>query len=115
MKKWKTKVTAYKRAISKLEAGYNDDHFYGAVRARDALDKAINDAAAYVPYVPGQPAHTAKAIQSLEHERQALVSSTWLQAQERGRAANYQSGREQIAKLKEEEHEDQRPTAWMRR
>lgn len=50
LKKWRSKVAAYKRAIGRLEAGYSDDLFYAAVRARDALDKMIYEATAHAPY-----------------------------------------------------------------
>lgn len=115
VKKWRSKVAAYKRAIAKLEAGYSEDLFYAVVRARDALDKAIYDAAAHAPYVAGKSPYLSDAIQTLQRERDALVSSTWEQAQERGREANYRRGRQEIKRLKEEEHEVNRPYEWMRR
>ncbi len=115
MRKWNSKIGAYKRAISKLEAGYSDELFKVAARARDALDKTINDAAAYVPYTPGQSPYLSEALQALERERKQLVSSSTLQqADERGREANYQRSRVQLQKLKEEEREAQRPITWMR-
>lgn len=115
LKKWRSKVAAYKRAIAKLEAGYSDDLFYAAARARDALDKAIYEATAHVPYDPAKPAHTSDAIQALERERKELVSSTWEQAKERGREANRRAGEEEIKRLREKEREAQRPYEWMRR
>lgn len=114
-KKWRSKVAAYKRAIAKLEAGYSDELFHAAARARDALDKAIYEATAHVPYDPAKPAHTSEAIQALERERKELVSSTWEPAKERGREANRRSGEEEIKRLREQEREARRPYDWMRR
>lgn len=107
IKKWRAKVAAYRRAIIRLEAGYSEDLFQGAVRARNALDSAIYDAVGHVAYVPGQPAYASEGIQALERERKELVSSTWEQAQERGREVNYQRSRDQIKRIREEEHEGQ--------
>jgi hypothetical protein len=114
-KKWKTKVAAYKRAIVDLESGYSEEIFRAAVRARDALDKAIYEATAHVPYDPAKPAHTSDAIQALERERKELVSSTWTQAQERGHEANRRRHTEEVRRLREEEREARRPYDWMRR
>ena len=115
MKKWHGKIAAYKRAIAKLEAGYSDDAFRAAVRARDALDKTIYEGVAHIPWAPGQKQHEADAIQALERERKALVSSTWQQAQDRGRDANRRASEAEIKRLREEEREVQRPYDWMRR
>ena len=115
LKKWRSKVSAYKRAIAKLEAGYSDDLFLTAARARDALGKAIDEATAHVLYVPGKSAYESEAIQALERERKELVSSTWEQAKERGREANRRERDEEIKRLKEQEREAQRPYEWMRR
>jgi len=115
MKKWRSKVAAYKRAIGKLEEGYSDDLFHAAVKARGKLDDTINEAAAYAPYVPGQSPYLSDAIQALENERKQLVSSTWQQAQEKGREASYKRGREESKRLQEEEREARRPYEWMRR
>jgi hypothetical protein len=115
MKKWRSKVAAYKRAISKLEEGYSEELFHRAVSARNALDMLKNEAAAHVPYIPGQSPYLSEPIQALERERKELVSSTWEQAQERGREANYQRYREEGKRLREEEREAQRPYEWMRR
>lgn len=114
MKKWRSKVAAYKRAIGKLEAGYSDDLFYAAARARDALDKVIHEATAYVPHDLSTPAYQSEAIQSLERERKELVSSTWELAKERGREANRRASDAEIKRLKEEEREAKRPYEWMR-
>jgi len=114
-KKWRSKIAAYKRAIAKLEAGYSDDLFYAAVRARDALDKAIYEATAHVPYDPAKPAHTSDAIQALERERKELVSSTWEPAKEHGREANRRASEAESKRLREEEREARRPYEWMRR
>lgn len=114
MKKWKSKIAAYKRAIAKLEAGYSDDLFYAAARARDALDTLIYEATAYVPWDPAKPAHMSPAIQALERERKELVSSTWEQAKERGREANRRASEAEIKRLKEEEREAKRPYEWMK-
>ena len=84
-------------------------------RARDTLDKLIYEATAHVPYEAGRPAHLTEAIQALERERKALVASTWEQAQERGREANYRRSREESKRLEEEERESRRPYEWMRR
>ena len=115
LKKWRSKVAAYKRAISKLEAGYSDELFYAAVRARDALGKMIYEASAHVPYDPAKPAHASDAIQALERERKELVSSTWEQAKERGREANRRAGEAESKRLREEERNARRPYEWMRR
>ena len=115
LKKWRSKVAAYKRAIAKLEAGYSDDLFYATVRARDALDKMIYEATAHVPYDPAKPPHLSEAIQALERERKELVSSTWEQAKERGREANRRAGEAESKRLREEERETRRPYEWMRR
>jgi hypothetical protein len=105
MRKWNAKVAAYKQAINKLEAGYSDDLFKGAAHARDALDKTINEAAARVPYVPGQSPYSSEAIQALERERKQLVTLTQLaQSAERGREANYQRGREQEERKAQRSH-----------
>lgn len=114
-KKWRSKVAAYKRAIVDLERGYSEELFRVAVRARDALDKVINEAAAHVPYVPGQSPYQSDAIQTLKRERQELVSSTWERAQERGYEANRRSYSEETKRLREEERESRRPYEWMRR
>lgn len=114
-KKWRSKVAAYKRAIATLEESYSDDLFYAAVRARDALDKAIYEATAHVPYDPARPAHMSDAIQALERERKELVASTWEQAKERGREANRRASDAEVKRLREEEREAQRPYDWMRR
>ena len=115
VKKWRSKVAAYKRAVSKMEAGYSEDAFRAMVKARDALDKTIYEAGAHVPYVAGRSAHLAPPIQAMEAEREELVGRTWSQAQEMGRAANERAHREEIKRLKEEEREAQRPYEWMRR
>ena len=115
LKKWRSKIAAYNRAIGKLEAGYSDEIFYAAVRARDALDKMIYEATAYVPSDPARPQHASEAIQALERERRELVSSTWAQAQERGREANRREGEAEIRRLREEEREARRPHDWTRR
>ncbi len=115
VKKWRSKVAAYKRAIGKLEEDYSDDLFQAAVRARNALDKMINEAAAHAPYVPGQSPYLSAAIQALERERKELVSSTWQLAQERGREARRHGHEAEIKRLREEEREARRPYEWMRR
>lgn len=115
MKKWASKIAAYKRAIAKLEEGYSEETFRAIVKARDGLDKMIDEAAAHAPYVAGQSPYLSAAIQGLQRERDALVSSTWTQAQELGREANYRRGRKEIERLKEEEREVKRPYEWMRR
>lgn len=114
-KKWRSKVAAYKRAIVNLEGGYSDELFRVAVRARDALDKVINEAAAHVPYVAGQSPYQSDAIQALERERKELVSSTWERAQERGHEANRRFYAEEMKRLREKEREARRPYDWMRR
>lgn len=114
-KKWRSKVAAYKRAIVNLEGGYSDELWRVAVRARDALDKAIYDAVAHVPYVPGQKQHEAEAIQALERERKELVASTWERAQARGHEANRRRYTDEMKRLREKEREAQRPYDWMRR
>ena len=114
-KKWLSKIAAYKRAIAKLEAGYSEDLFRAAVKARDKLDDTINEAAAYAPYVPGQSPYLSDAIQALNRERKALVSSTWEQAQERGHEANRLVHQAESKRLREEEREARRPYEWMRR
>jgi len=63
VKKFRSKIATYKKAVATMEAGYTEDAFRAMVRARDAIDKAIYDATAYVPYVAGQPAHLAQPIQ----------------------------------------------------
>ena len=105
LKKWRSKVAAYKRAVGNLEAGYSDELFYAAVRARDALDKMIYKATAHVPYDPAKSAHTSDAIQALERERKELVSSTWESAKERGREANRRASDAESKRLREEERE----------
>lgn len=114
-KKWRSKVAAYKRAIAALEEGYSEDLFHKAVRARDALDKVIDEAAAHVPYVPGQSPYESEAIQALSRERKDLVSSTWERAQDLGHEANRRAGESEIRRLREEEREARRPYDWMRR
>jgi hypothetical protein len=115
VKKWRSKISAYKRAVATMEAGYTEDAFRAMVRARDALDKAIYDATAHVPYVPGGAPHLAPPIQKMEAERKELTSSTWHQAQEKGREANRRASEAEIKRLKEEEREARRPYEWMRR
>ncbi len=115
VKKWRSKVAAYKRAVADVEAGYTDEGHLKMARARDALDKMIYEAAGHVPYAPGKPAHESEPIRALERERKELVSSTWDQAQERGRAARYQRGRAEVKRLEEEAREARRPYDWMRR
>ena len=115
MKKWRSKIAAYKRAIAKLEAGYSDDLFRAAVKVRDKLDDMINEAAAHAPYVPGQSPYLSDAIEALNRERKELVSSTWAQAQERGHEANRRAGEAESKRLREEEREARRPYEWMRR
>lgn len=113
LKKWRSKVAAYKRAVAAVESGYTEDGFWKMVKARDALDKMISEATAHVPYVAGQSQYESDAIQALERERKALVSSTWEQAKERGREANYRSLRGEIKRIAEEEREAKRPYEWM--
>jgi hypothetical protein len=115
LKKWRSKVAAYKRAVAAVESGYTDADFWKMVKARDALDKAISEATAHVPYVARSSAHESELIQALERERKALVSSTFQQAQDRGRAANERASRAEIKRLKEEEREARRPYEWMKR
>ena len=115
MKKWRSKIAAYKRAITKLEESYSDDLFRAAVKARDKLDDMINEAAAHAPYVPGQSPYLSDVIEALNRERKELVSSTWAQAQERGREANQRTGEAESKRLREEEREARRPYEWMRR
>jgi hypothetical protein len=108
LKKWRSRIAMYKRAVAAVESGYTDADFWKMVKARDALDKVIYEATAHVPY-------TSDAIQALERERKELVSSTWEQAQERGREANYRSLRGEIKRITEEEREAKRPYAWMKK
>lgn len=115
VKKWRAKIAAYKRAIAKLEEGYSEELFRAAVKARNALDNAIWEATAHVPYVAGRSASESPAIQALERERKELVSTTWEQAQERGREATRRAHEEEIKRLREEEREARRPYEWMRR
>jgi hypothetical protein len=115
VKKWRSKISAYKRAVATMEAGYTEDAFRAMVRARDALDKAIYEAGAHVPYVADEPAHLSPAILALEKERVELLGKTWLQAQERGREVKRRAGEAEIKRLKEEEREAKRPYEWMRR
>jgi hypothetical protein len=115
VKKWRSKVAAYKRAIAKLEAGYSDDLFFAAARARDALDNMIWEATAHVPYVAGQSASESDAIKALQRERKELVSSTWDQAKEKGVAANREALEKERKRLDEEIREARRPYEWMRR
>lgn len=115
VKKWRSKVAAYKKAVAKMEAGYSEPAFWTMVRARDALDKMIYEATAYVPYVEGSPSHLSPPILALEKERAELVGKTWLQAQQKGREANERAHREGVKRLKEEEREINRPYEWMRR
>lgn len=114
-KKGRSKIAAYKRAIVDLQGGYTDEGFRAAARARDALYKVIDEAAAHVPHVPGQSPYESSAIQALWRERDALVSSTWEQAQERGREASRRAYADEMKRLREEEREARRPTDWMRR
>lgn len=115
LKKWRSKIAAYKRAVTGVESGYTEDGFWKMVKARDALDKMISEAAAHVPYVAGKSQYESDAIQALERERKALVSSTWEQAKERGREANYRSLRGEIKRITEEEREAKRPYEWMKK
>jgi hypothetical protein len=108
LKRWRSKIAAYKRAVANVESGYSEADFWKMVKARDALDKVIYEASAHVPY-------TSDAIQALERERKELVSSTWEKAQERGREANYRASRAEIKRLEEEEREARRPYEWMKR
>lgn len=115
VKKWRAKIAAYKRAVAAMETGYSDTAFRAMVKARDALDKAIYDATAHVPYVVGSPSHLAPPIQAMEAERKELLGRTWMLAQERGREANYRASREEIKRIVEEEREAKRPYEWMRK
>jgi hypothetical protein len=115
LKKWRSKVAAYKRAVAAVESGYTEDGFWKMVKARDALDKMISEATAHVPYTAGKSQYESDAIQALERERKALVSSTWEQAKERGREANYRSLRGEIKRITEEEREAKRPYEWMKK
>ena len=115
MKKWRTKIAAYKRAVAGVEAGYTEEGFRKMVKARDALDKLIYEATSHVPYVVGGQPHLSPPIQELERERKELVSSTWERAQERGREARYQSLRSEVKRLESEEREARRPYEWMKR
>jgi len=115
MKKWRSKVAAYKRAVASVEASYTDEGHLKMARTRDALDKMIYEAGGHVPYVPGHPAYESEPIRALQRERDELVSSTWAQAQEHGHEANYRRYREESKRLQEEEREARRPYEWMRR
>lgn len=114
LKKWRSKIGAYRRAAADVESGYSEAGYWKMVRARDALDKMINEAAAHVPYVAGKSQYESDAIQALERERKDLVSSTFEQAKERGREANYRASRAESKRLEEEEREARRPYAWMK-
>jgi cell division septum initiation protein DivIVA len=115
LKKWKSKIAAYKRAVARVAAGYTDADYWKMVKARDALDKMISEAAVHVPYVAGKSQYESDAIQALERERKLLVSLTWEKAQEQGRTANYLAQQIEIEKLKQEEREAKRPYEWMKR
>lgn len=115
VKKWRAGITAYKRAVTRVEEGYSEDGFRKMVQTRDALDKLIYTAGALVPYVAGRSAHESDAIRALEQERKDLVASTWSQAQERGREANYRGQRTEIKRLEEQERDVRQPYAWIRR
>lgn len=115
MKKWRSKIAAYKRAVAAMEAGYSDDAFRTMVKARDTLDKVIYEATGHVPYTAGRPAHLAAPIVAMEAERKELVGRTWHQAQEKGREANYRRLRGEIKRITEEEREAKRPYEWMKK
>ncbi len=115
LKKWRARTTAYKRAITALEVSYGDTAFRAAVQARRALDKALDEAAAHVPYVPGRSPFLSEAIQTLERERKELVSNTLAQAEHRGREANRQRHHEASTRLRDEQRAANRELSWMRR
>jgi len=121
VKKWRSKIAAYKRAVVLVENGdTSTEAILKMAKARDALDKTIYEAGAHVPYVVGQSRTEARgpeadAIKALQRERDELVSSTFQQAQERGRAVRQKSYEAEIERLREEEREAQRPYEWMRR
>lgn len=114
MKKWRTKITACKKALRELGAGYSEPAYWKAVRARDALDKMIYEAAGHVPYGTG-PAHLAPPIVAMEAEKKALLEGGMEAVSARGRDANARARAEETKRLRAEEREIQRPYDWMKR
>jgi hypothetical protein len=121
VKKWRSKIKAYKRAVAVVEGGdTSTEAILKMAKARDALDKAIYEAGAHVPYVSGQSwtqaqGPEADAIHALQKERDELVSSTFQQAQDRGREARSQAHRAEVKRIEEKIREANRPYEWMKR
>lgn len=115
MKRWRTKVAAYKRAVADVEAGYSEAGWRAMMKARDALDKAIDHAAAHAPYTAGRSPYLAEPVVALSDERKDLVSRTWEAAQVKGREANYRANRAKSRQIDEEIREANRPYEWMKR
>ncbi len=115
VKRVRTKMAAYRKAVREVESGYSDAGLRKMAKARDAIDYAISDAVAHVPYVPGEKPHLSPAIVELERERNELVRGTWEAALERGRSANASAHRAEIKRLDEEIREANRPFDWIKR
>lgn len=115
VKKWRTKMAAFRKAANDLAYGYTDAGMERMRKTRDAIDKAIYDAVAEVPYVPGAKQHLAPPILKMEAERQKLVDELWEPSIAKGRAANEQASRAELKRLDEAIRERDRPYDWMRR
>lgn len=115
MKKWKAKVSAFRKAAAELAEGYTDAGNTRMIKARNALDDTIYDAVADVPYVPGSPQHLAPPIIELNRQRVKLVDELWESSEAKGKEANYKAGQAAIKKLDAEIREQNRPYDWMRK
>ncbi len=115
IKRWRTKVAAYRKAVRELEGGYSDAGVMKLAKARDALDTAIWDASAHIPYSPDQKPHLSPPIVELQRERDELVRGTYTQAQAAGREANERASRAELKRIDAEIRERDRPYDWMRR
>lgn len=105
--RWKRGIAAYKKAISEIESG-DREGFERAVRARNKLDKLIDEAAAHAPGSYKDP-----AVEALDTEKSALPKIT--DAEERGRQARGRQYDAERKRLTEEIREERRETDWMKR
>jgi len=115
VKKFKSKLAAYRKAVADLEAGYTDAKLMKMAKARDAIDYTIWDATAHVPYDAGKAASSAAPIVEMQRERDELVRSTWERAKERGHEANAKAHSTERKRIDEEIREANRPYEWMKR
>jgi hypothetical protein len=113
VKKWRTKIAACKKTLRELEASYSEPAFWKAVRARDALDKIIDEACQHA-YTPGASPYQSPPIAAMVEEKKALYEGGLEPVSARGREANYRARMEESKRLKAEEREIQRPYDWMK-